>query len=153
MRAELAELAPQLQAAQEAESEAAGAHEAAERAVHDWQQRWEAHTRAIGAAEQVSGVERARIEQLENQLRRLSAQAQRLGEEHESLSASHPDSELTQLCAEEAAARARSEEARPRPQRRARAGAGLTRRAARRRAGAGSHARRPRDGARGADLA
>ncbi len=110
VRAELAELAPQLQAAQEAESEAAGAHEAAERAVHDWQQRWEAHTRAIGAAEQVSGVERARIEQLENQLRRLSAQAQRLGEEHESLSASHPDSELTQLCAEEAAARARSEE-------------------------------------------
>ncbi len=110
VRAELAQLAPQLQAAQQAESEAAAAHEAAERALHDWQQRWEAHTQAVGAAEQITGVERARIEQLENQLRRLSTQAQRLGEEHDSLGASHSDVELTRLGVQEGAARARSEE-------------------------------------------
>jgi chromosome segregation protein len=109
VRAELAQLAPQLEAAQQAESAAATAHEAAENALQDWQQRWEGHTQAIGAAEQITGVERARIEQLENQLRRLSSQAQRLGEEHDSLSAREADAELTQLGAQEAEARARSE--------------------------------------------
>jgi chromosome segregation protein len=110
VRAELAQLAPQLEAAQAAENQAAAAHEAAERALQDWQQRWETLTQAVGAAEQIIGVERARIEQLENQLRRLSTQAQRLGAEHDSLSALHPGAELTRLTAQEGAARARSDE-------------------------------------------
>ena len=43
----------------------------AEQALADWQQRWEAFNREQGAAHQTTQVERARIEQLENQLRRL----------------------------------------------------------------------------------
>ena len=43
----------------------------AEQALQDWQQRWEEFNRALGAADQTTQVERARIEQLENQLRRL----------------------------------------------------------------------------------
>ncbi|HUL18679.1 MAG TPA: chromosome segregation protein SMC, partial [Steroidobacteraceae bacterium] len=109
VRAELAQLAPQLQGAQQAEAHAATVLEEAERALQEWQQRWEAHTQAVGAAEQTSEVERARIEQLENQLRRLTAQAQRLAEEHESVAAAHGDAELAQLAGAEEAARARSE--------------------------------------------
>ena len=43
VRAELERLAPQLAAAQQAEQHAAASLEAGERALHDWQQRWETH--------------------------------------------------------------------------------------------------------------
>jgi len=109
LRAELAALTPELERAQAAESHAGAALEAAERALGEWQQRWESHTQAASAAEQVSQVERARIEQLENQLRRLSAQAQRLSEEREAVSAADPKGELNALSDEEGTARARSE--------------------------------------------
>jgi chromosome segregation protein len=109
VRAELAELGPQLESAQSAESAAAAALEASERALQQWQQRWEAHTQAASAAAQTSEVERARIEQLDNQLRRLSAQAARLTEERAAVSAAHPENELTQLSDQEGAARERSE--------------------------------------------
>ena len=109
VRAQLAQLAPELTAAQQAEAHAAAALDSAERALQDWQQRWEAHTQAVSAAEQTTGVERARIEQLENQLRRLSAQAQRITEEHAAVSAQHAGGELHQLTDQEGAARARSE--------------------------------------------
>ena len=81
VRAELAQLTPELEGAQHAESHAAATLEAAERALGEWQQRWESHTQAVSGAEQVAEVERARIEQLENQLRRLTSQAGRLAEE------------------------------------------------------------------------
>ena len=110
VRAELTELTPELERAQHAEAHAAAALEASERALQDWQQRWESHTQAVGAAEQTTQVERARIEQLENQLRRLSAQAQRLTEERDSLSAAQAHGELDQLTDEEERARTRSAE-------------------------------------------
>ena len=75
VRAEIAQLEPQLASAQHAEVHESATLEAAEGAVQEWQQRWEAHSRALGAAEQTAQVERARIEQLEAQLRRLAAQA------------------------------------------------------------------------------
>ncbi len=109
VRAELAELDPQLTVAQQAETHAAQALESAERAQSEWQLRWEEHTRAVGAAEQSATVERARIEQLDNQLRRLAAQAQRLREEQEAASA-HGGSGLDELGAREQAARAANEE-------------------------------------------
>ncbi|MBS0379052.1 MAG: chromosome segregation protein SMC [Proteobacteria bacterium] len=109
LRAELAALAPELEAAQQAEAHAHAAHEATERAVQEWQQRWEAHTRALSAAQQVTEVERARIEQLDNQLRRLDAQAQRIEEERAVVSAESSGGELTQLTDQEGAARARRE--------------------------------------------
>ncbi len=110
VRAELAQLAPQLQTAQQAEARAGGELESSEAALQESQQRWEAHTRAAGAAEQSAQVERARIEQLENQERRLAAQEQRLAEEHEALSAAHPGGALAQLQQDEARARAASEQ-------------------------------------------
>src|SRR5215469_16799567 len=86
LRAELAQLAPQREASEQAEGAAAAALEACERALQEWQQRWEVHTGAMAAAERSAQVERARIEQLEKQLQRLDSQAQRLAAEHQSLS-------------------------------------------------------------------
>ncbi len=108
VRAELGELSPRLEDALQAEARATAHLESSETALQEAQQRWEAHTQASGAAQQSAHVERARIEQLDNQERRLGAQAQRLAEEHEALSAAHPGSTLEQLQQDEARARAAS---------------------------------------------
>jgi len=109
VRAELAQLVPQLEGAQAAEGHAASMLEAAEQALQEWQQRWESHTQSVSATGQVAQVERARIEQLENQQRRLLAQAQRLEEERAAVSAEAAGGELTQLTDQEGAARTRSD--------------------------------------------
>ncbi|HEY0768658.1 MAG TPA: chromosome segregation protein SMC [Steroidobacteraceae bacterium] len=110
VRAEIARLTPEREAAQHAEAHAAAALETSEHALQDWQQRWEAHTQAVGAADQTTQVERARIEQLENQLRQLSAQAERLAEEQQTLSAQEASEQLAQLAAQESQARGASEQ-------------------------------------------
>ena len=79
IRDELARLAPDLERAQSAERSAAGALEAAEQSLASWQQQWEAFNSEFGSVNQTVQVERARIEQLENQLRRLRAQRDRSG--------------------------------------------------------------------------
>src|SRR6478736_388937 len=78
LRAEIEKLSPDLVQAQAAESGLAEDLATAEHALADWQQRWEGFNREQGAAHQTTQVERARIEQLENQLRRLASQADRL---------------------------------------------------------------------------
>ena len=86
VRAELARSSPRSsQAAQQAESERRARElEAAERALQRLAAALGERTRARSAPpSRATQVERARIEQLENQQRRLSAQAQRLAEEHE----------------------------------------------------------------------
>ncbi len=110
VRAELAQLTPELEGAQHAEAHAAATLEAAERALGEWQQRWESHTHSVSGAEQVAEVERARIEQLENQLRRLTSQAQRLAEEAAAVAAASAGEELSELSDQEGAARARGEQ-------------------------------------------
>ncbi|HVO46872.1 MAG TPA: chromosome segregation protein SMC, partial [Steroidobacteraceae bacterium] len=110
LRAEIARLAPELESGQRAESSAVEALEAAERRLQDWQQRWEEFNRALGAADQTTQVERARIEQLENQLRRHTAQSDRLALERESLLAQDSSDQLAVLRAEESEARAASDE-------------------------------------------
>ncbi len=110
VRAELERLAPEIWATQRAESAAAAQLEAAEQALQQWQQRWEEHTGRVSAAEQSAEVERARIEHLEHQRQRLDTQAGRLAEEHATLGAQQADAQLAQLSAEEAQARAASEE-------------------------------------------
>ena len=62
--------------------------------MQDWQQRWEQFNRSLGSADQTTQVERARIEQLENQLRRLTAQADRLALERDALSAQESNEQL-----------------------------------------------------------
>src|SRR5690606_17496476 len=58
---------------------------------------------------QTTQVERARIEQLENQLRRLTSQADRIALEREALAAQAADEQLALLSNQEAHARAGSE--------------------------------------------
>ena len=110
VRAEIAALTPQLATAQHTEVHATAALEAAEGAVQEWQQRWEAHSRELGAAEQTAQVERARIEQLEAQLRRLATQAERLAAEHETAGAQDAAQQLQALTLQESQARAASED-------------------------------------------
>src|SRR4029077_18872906 len=57
VRAELTQLAPQREPAQHEEQSTAAAREACERELAAWQQRWEHHTGARGAAEQSAQVE------------------------------------------------------------------------------------------------
>ena len=109
LRAELAQPEPRSCEARSAEAGAAAALRR-ERAAswQDWQQRWETvHTRALGAAEQSAQVERARIEQLENQLRRLARARRAPGRRARGRSApAHPGAQLAQLAEQEAQARA-----------------------------------------------
>src|SRR5688572_31484672 len=71
LRAEIEKLGPELAQVQAAEGTLNEALSTAEAALSGWQQRWEDFNREQGAAHQTTQVERARIEQLENQLRRL----------------------------------------------------------------------------------
>ena len=106
VRAELAGLTPALAAAEAAGQSAAAALEAAEQVLHAAQQRWEEHTLAAGAAERTTQVERTRIGELENQLRRLDALLARLAEERTALAAPGAGGQLSLLERDEAEARA-----------------------------------------------
>jgi chromosome segregation protein len=110
VREEIARLEPEVEGVQHAETAAAEALEAAEQALQDWQQRWEQFNRSLGSADQTTQVERARIEQLENQLRRLTAQADRLALERDALAAQESNEQLAALSEQEFVARAASEE-------------------------------------------
>ena len=110
LRAELSRLAPERESAQQAEQAATAVLERSEQALQDWQEHWEAHTRALDAAERRAQVEQARIEQLENQLRHLGNQAQRLAEEQRTLSAQEAGEQVAQLSLAESQARGASEE-------------------------------------------
>jgi chromosome segregation protein len=110
LKAEIEQLAPELATAQLAETSAASALEQAEQALQTWQQSWEDFNRALGAAHQTTQVERARIEQLENQLRRFMAQADRLAVERDALAAQSADEQLAALAGSESHARQKSEE-------------------------------------------
>jgi chromosome segregation protein len=109
VRTELARLAPARAAAQEAEGGATRQLELAEQALQHWQQRWEAHTAAAAAAERSAQVERARLEQLDSQLRRLESQAARLAAESAGLGSHDMGEQLAQLARADSEARAQSE--------------------------------------------
>lgn len=110
LRDEIARLAPEIEGVQLAEGAAAESLDAAERQLQDWQQRWEQFNRALGSAGQTTQVERARIEQLENQLRRHTAQADRLALERDALAAHDSSEHLSLLTEQEADARTAADE-------------------------------------------
>ncbi|MBM4230858.1 MAG: chromosome segregation protein SMC, partial [Gammaproteobacteria bacterium] len=85
IRDELARLAPEIERARHAEGDAASHLESAEHAQAEWQRQWESFNQELGTANQTVQVERARIEQLENQLRRLRSQRDRLDVERDAL--------------------------------------------------------------------
>ncbi len=110
LRAELASLAPDLEQAQAVESNVQQQLVVAEAALADWQQRWEEFNRDAGTARQTTQVERARIEQLDNQLRRISAQLDRLEVEREALVSQESNELLSGLTSQESSARQLADE-------------------------------------------
>jgi chromosome segregation protein len=110
LQAELDRLAPDLDEASATERFCMARLEEADAALAAWQQRWEEFNRQLGAAHQTTQVERARIEQLENQLRRLGGQADRLAVERDALIAQEASSLLGELAERESAARLEADE-------------------------------------------
>ena len=109
LRAEIGELGPGAATAQQAEAGANAALEAAEGEQRLWQERWESFNRELGGTYQTTQVERTRIEQLDDQLRRLAAHADRLAVEREQLQQAGAGSELGSLETREQAVREANE--------------------------------------------
>ena len=105
LEGEIATLTPDAAESQQREQVLRADLEQAELALQEWQQRWETFNRQLGAAHQTTQVERARIEQLEDQLRRLAAHADRLAIEHEQLLAADAGAGLAALQESEGGAR------------------------------------------------
>ena len=105
LRSEIAQLGPNAQQAQQGESAANAALEAAEGEQRQWQERWESFNRELGGTFQTTQVERTRIEQIDDQLRRLASQADRLAVERDQLQLSHASEQLGELETRERSAR------------------------------------------------
>jgi chromosome segregation protein len=82
---ELATMVPGLDAAHGDETRSSQALEACEQALAAWQHTWDVHAQAVALGQRETGVERARIEQLESQQRRLLQQRERQESEHTAL--------------------------------------------------------------------
>jgi len=105
LRGEVAQMTPAAEQAQQAEAARNAALEAAEAGQREWQQRWEAFNRELGGTHQTTQVERTRIEQLDDQLRRLAAHADRLAVERDQLQNTQAGAELGELETRERSAR------------------------------------------------
>ncbi|MET0282183.1 MAG: chromosome segregation protein SMC [Steroidobacteraceae bacterium] len=105
LRSEIAQLAPGATTAQQAEGAAQAAFEAAEAEQRAWQERWESFNRELGGTYQTTQVERTRSEQLDDQLRRHAAQAERLAMEREQLVQAGATAGLAELETRERTAR------------------------------------------------
>jgi chromosome segregation protein len=104
LTAELATMEPGLDAAHESERSTRQALEQAEQALAAWQLAWDTHAKAVAAGQGETQVERARIEQLENQQRRLLQQQERQLAEQVSLSEQTPTASLDGLADQTASA-------------------------------------------------
>jgi chromosome segregation protein len=82
---ELATMVPGLDAAHAEETHSSQALESCEHALAAWQHTWDVHSQAVALGQRETGVERARIEQLESQQRRLLQQRERQESEHTAL--------------------------------------------------------------------
>jgi chromosome segregation protein len=97
LAAALAELEPGLEAARQAEEVAGAALDSAESAMHDWQERWEQFNQSLRSASSTAEAERARLEEMDNQLRRLMAQSERATGEHSALTAANVAATLAEI--------------------------------------------------------
>jgi chromosome segregation protein len=82
---ELATMVPGLDSAHAQELGTSQALQSCEQALTAWQQTWDTHAQAVALGQRETGVERARIEQLENQQRRLLQQQERQESERSAL--------------------------------------------------------------------
>jgi chromosome segregation protein len=99
---ELSTMVPGLELAHAAERSATELLERCEQALAAWQQTWDAHAQAVAMRQRETQVERARIEQLENQQRRSLQQQERQEEERAALALLQPAVALD-ILAEQAA--------------------------------------------------
>jgi chromosome segregation protein len=90
LSAELATMVPGLDAAHGEELRTTQTLSACEQALAAWQQTWETHAQAVALGQRETGVERARIEQLEGQQRRLLSQRERQESERSALAQLQP---------------------------------------------------------------
>ncbi len=74
--------------------------------MHDWQERWEQFNQSLRSASSSAEAERARLEEMDNQLRRLLAQRERATGEHGALAAADVAATLSDVERAEAEARA-----------------------------------------------
>jgi chromosome segregation protein len=110
--AALQELGPGLESARASERAADEALVAADHAMHDWQQRWESFNERFRVATSTSEAERARLEGLEQQQRRLATERDRTTQEQAGLMASDPVQRVAEVEFAEATAHAQSDAAR-----------------------------------------
>jgi chromosome segregation protein len=87
---ELATMVPGLDSAHAEEQRTSQALETCEQALAAWQQTWDAHAQAVALGQRETGVERARIEQLDAQQRRLLQQRERQESERTALAEIQP---------------------------------------------------------------
>ncbi len=106
---ELSTMVPGLDHAHERERVAAQALERCEQALTSWQFSWDNHAQAVALGQRETQVERARIEQLESQQRRLLLQRERQDAERALFTQLQPSSALETLTERADAARAAGE--------------------------------------------
>ncbi len=94
---ELTTMVPGLDAAHEAERIATHALQSCEHALTEWQQSWDSHAQAVAHGQRETQVERARIEQLESQQRRLLQQQERQETERAESAQLQPQAALEEL--------------------------------------------------------
>jgi chromosome segregation protein len=97
LQLELSTMVPALDAAHDQERIASLALESSEHALASWQQSWDRHAQAVALGQRETQVERARIEQLESQQRRLLQQQQRLETERTAFAQLQPPEALETL--------------------------------------------------------
>jgi chromosome segregation protein len=97
LSAQLAAMVPDLERASGQEHAARQELERADTAIASWQQRWDAHSQAVALGQGETQVERARIEQLENQQHRLLQQRERQEAERAGLAELQPTLQLESL--------------------------------------------------------
>jgi chromosome segregation protein len=105
LSAELAAMLPRLDAAHGGERDASELLMHCEQALGQWQHTWDEHSQAVALGQRETQVERARIEQLENQQRRLLQQQERQEAERLALAQVQPAVPLETLHAQAAASR------------------------------------------------
>ena len=108
---ELSTMVPGLDEAHDRERVASQALERCEQLLTSWQFSWDNHAQAVALGQRETQVERARIEQLESQQRRLLQQRERQESERESFAQLKPPTALETLAERADAARAAGESA------------------------------------------
>src|SRR5215831_1757008 len=93
----LQQLQPDLDRVRKREQASNAALERAEEVMQEWQDEWDEFNRDARAASEKTQVERARIEQLENQLRRLTTQHERTHSEIEALAPAEIEGRVAEL--------------------------------------------------------